>query len=117
MNQLPTDRNSITHKFSVAGHEGYLIVGMYENGEPGEIFIRMSKQGSSMSGFVESIAVLTSIALQHGVPLRLLVDKLSHMRFEPEGFTPNKEIPTAKSIVDYVFRWLKIKFLKGDNDG
>ena len=109
--RLPNDRDSITHKFSVAGHEGYITVGFYEDGSPGEVFLKMSKQGSVISGLMDTIATMTSISLQYGVPLKSLVDKFSHVRFEPEGFTNNKDIPIAKSIIDYVFRWLGLKFV------
>jgi ribonucleoside-diphosphate reductase alpha chain len=109
--RLPDERQSITHKFSVAGHDGYLTVGMYEDGTPGEIFIVMAKAGSTLSGVMDSFATAVSLGLQHGVPLRLLVGKFSHIRFEPHGFTKNPDIPIAKSIVDYIFRWLGIKFL------
>jgi len=110
--RLPDERNSITHKFSVAGHEGYITVGMYPDGTPGEIFITMSKEGSTLSGLMDAFATAISLALQYGVPLKVLVDKFSHMRFEPSGFTNNPEIPIAKSIIDYIFRWLGKKFLK-----
>ena len=96
---------------SVAGHEGYITVGFYEDGSPGEVFLKMSKQGSVISGLMDTIATMTSISLQYGVPLKSLVDKFSHVRFEPEGFTNNKDIPIAKSIIDYVFRWLGLKFV------
>ena len=109
--RLPDERQSITHKFSVQGHDGYLTVGMYEDGSPGEIFIVMAKAGSTLSGVMDSFATAVSLGLQHGVPLRLLVGKFSHIRFEPHGFTKNPDIPIAKSIVDYIFRWLGIKFL------
>jgi ribonucleoside-diphosphate reductase alpha chain len=109
--KLPDERKSITHKFDIAGHEGYLTVGMYEDGTPGEIFVMMSKQGSTISGLMDSFATAISYALQYGVPLRFLVDKFAHMRFEPSGFTKNPEIPYAKSIVDYLFRWMASKFL------
>jgi len=109
--RLPDERKSITHKFSVVGHEGYLTVGLYEDGKPGEVFLTMSKQGSVISGLMDTIATMTSISLQYGVPLEVLVRKFSHMRFEPSGFTNNKQIPIAKSIIDYVFRWLGLKFL------
>ena len=109
--KLPAERRSITHKFDIAGHEGYITVGMYEDGTPGEIFVLMSKQGSTISGLMDSFATAISYALQYGVPLRFLVDKFAHMRFEPSGFTKNPEIPHAKSIVDYLFRWLASKFL------
>jgi ribonucleoside-diphosphate reductase alpha chain len=109
--KLPDERPSVTHKFDIAGHEGYLTVGMYEDGTPGEIFVIMSKQGSTISGLMDSFATAISYALQYGVPLRFLVDKFAHMRFEPSGFTKNPQIPYAKSIVDYLFRWLASKFL------
>jgi ribonucleoside-diphosphate reductase alpha chain len=109
--RLPAERPSITHKFSIAGHEGYITVGMYEDGNPGEIFVRMAKEGSVVSGLVDAFATGTSIMLQDGVPLDVLVNKFSHTRFEPSGFTNNPKIPIAKSILDYIFRWLSIKFL------
>jgi ribonucleoside-diphosphate reductase alpha chain len=109
--KLPDERKSITHKFDIAGHEGYITVGMYEDGTPGEIFVSMSKQGSTISGLMDSFATAISYALQYGVPLQFLVDKFAHMRFEPSGFTKNPQIPYAKSIVDYLFRWLASKFL------
>ena len=109
--RLPDERPSITHKFSVGGHEGYLTVGMYEDGRPGEIFLNMAKEGSVISGLMSTIALMTSVSLQHGVPLEFFVDKFSHIRFEPSGFTNNKDIPIAKSIIDYVFRWLGLQFL------
>src|SRR5262249_4948788 len=109
--RLPDERPAITHKFSIAGHEGYLTVGMYEDGTPGEIFLVMAKEGSTISGLMDAFATLTSLALQYGVPLKALIDKFSHMRFEPAGFTNNKEIPIAKSVMDYIFRWLASKFL------
>lgn len=109
--RLPDERRSITHKFSIAGHEGYLTVGLYEDGSPGEVFLTMSKQGSVIAGLMDTIATMTSILLQYGVPLEALVRKFSHMRFEPSGFTNNKDIPIAKSIIDYIFRWLGLKFL------
>lgn len=112
--RLPDERKSITHKFSVAGHEGYITVGMYPDGTPGEIFITMSKEGSTLSGLMDAFATAISLALQYGVPLKVLVDKFSHMRFEPAGFTNNPEIPIAKSIIDYIFRWLGRKFLTPD---
>ncbi|MCY4488779.1 MAG: vitamin B12-dependent ribonucleotide reductase [Deltaproteobacteria bacterium] len=111
--KLPDERRSITHKFDIAGHEGYITAGMYEDGKPGEIFITMSKEGSTISGLMDSFATAISMAMQYGVPLRVLVDKFSHMRFEPSGFTRNSEIPMAKSIMDYLFRWLATKFLDG----
>ena len=109
--KLPDERESITHKFSIGGHEGYITVGKYEDGSPGEIFITMAKEGSTISGLMDSFATMTSLSLQHGVPLQLLVDKFTHLRFEPSGFTKNPEIPMAKSIMDYIFKWLAIKFL------
>jgi ribonucleoside-diphosphate reductase alpha chain len=111
--KLPDERRSITHKFDIAGHEGYITAGMYEDGQPGEIFITMSKEGSTISGLMDSFATAVSMAMQYGVPLRVLVDKFSHMRFEPSGFTRNPDIPMAKSIMDYIFRWLATKFLDG----
>jgi ribonucleoside-diphosphate reductase alpha chain len=112
--RLSDERPSITHKFDIAGHEGYITVGKYEDGQPGEIFIKMSKEGSTISGLMDSFATAISMSLQYGVPLRVLVDKFSHMRFEPSGFTKNPDIPMAKSIMDYIFRWLATKFLDGD---
>jgi ribonucleoside-diphosphate reductase alpha chain len=112
--KLPDERRSLTHKFAVGGHEGYIHVGLYNSGEPGEIFIRMAKEGSTISGLMDSFATAVSLALQHGVPLRLLVDKFSRMRFEPSGFTGNPEIPRATSVMDYLFRWLAAKFLRSE---
>ncbi|MFQ6112948.1 MAG: vitamin B12-dependent ribonucleotide reductase [bacterium] len=109
--RLPDERRSITHKFSIAGHEGYITVGMYEDGSPGEIFIVMAKEGSVVSGLMDSFATAISLALQYGVPLKVLVNKFTHTRFEPSGFTNNPQIPIAKSITDYIFRWLALKFL------
>lgn len=109
--KLPAERRSITHKFAIAGHDGYLHVGMYDDGSPGEIFVRMAKEGSTISGLMDSFATAVSLALQHGVPLGLLVDKFSRTRFEPSGWTGNPEIPRASSIMDYLFRWLEAKFL------
>ncbi|MCX7984561.1 MAG: vitamin B12-dependent ribonucleotide reductase [Bacteroidetes bacterium] len=113
--RLPDERQSITHKFSIAGHEGYITVGMFEDGSPGEIFITMSKEGSTISGLMDSLATAVSIALQYGVPLKVLVDKFSHARYEPSGFTNNPDIPIAKSISDYIFRWLGKKFLRDED--
>lgn len=110
-NRLPDERKAIAHKFSVAGYEGYLHVGLYDNGEPGELFIKMAKEGSTVSGLIDGFATAVSIALQYGVPLRSLVDKFSRTRFEPSGFTGNMSIQRASSILDYVFRWLELKFL------
>ena len=112
--RLPDERRAITHKFDIAGHEGYITAGMYDDGQPGEIFIVMSKEGSTISGLMDSFATAISIALQYGVPLQGLVDKFSHIRFEPSGFTKNPDIPMAKSIMDYIFRWLASKFLDGE---
>ena len=109
--KLPAERKSITHKFSVAGHEGYIIVGMYEQGTPGEIFIKMAKEGSTLSGFMDGLALSISIGLQYGVPLKALVDKLTSTRFEPSGFTENPNIRYASSVLDYIGRWLGGKFL------
>ena len=111
---LPVERHSLTHKFSVAGHEGYLTIGMYEDGTPGEIFIVMAKEGSTLSGVMDSFATTCSMALQYGVPLKVLVDKFSHTRFEPSGFTSNPQVPYAKSIMDYIFRYLASKFLPAE---
>ena len=112
--KLPDERQSLTHKFSIAGHEGYIHVGLYETGEPGEIFVKMAKEGSTISGLMDSFATAISLALQHGVPVRLLCDKFSRTRFEPYGFTENPEIPRASSIMDYLFRYLASKFVKQD---
>jgi ribonucleoside-diphosphate reductase alpha chain len=109
--RLPDERRAITHKFSIGGHEGYLTVGMYGDGNPGELFVTMAKEGSVVSGLMDSFATSISMALQYGVPLKVLVDKFSHTRFEPSGFTGNPDIPIAKSITDYIFRWLALKFL------
>jgi len=109
--KLEETRNAVTHKFSIAGHEGYITVGLYPDGQPGEIFITMAKEGSTLSGVMDSFACAISIALQYGVPLKIFVDKLSHVRFEPSGFTNNPEIPVAKSVIDYIFRWLGGRFI------
>jgi ribonucleoside-diphosphate reductase alpha chain len=109
--KLPDERHAITHKFDIAGHEGYITVGLFEDGQPGEIFLVMAKEGSTISGFADAFAQAISYALQYGVPLQALVDKFSHVRFEPSGMTRNQEIRFAKSIVDYIFRWLASKFL------
>ena len=114
--RLPDERKSITHKFSIAEHEGYITVGMYENGDPGEMFIIMSKEGSTISGIMDSFATSVSIALQHGVPISVLIGKLKHTRFEPSGFTKNSNIPIASSIMDYIARWLEMKFLSSDKE-
>jgi ribonucleoside-diphosphate reductase alpha chain len=115
--RLPDERRSITHKFSIGGHEGYMTVGMYEDGTPGELFVTMAKEGSVVSGLMDNFATMISMALQYGVPLRVLADKFSHTRFEPSGFTGNPEIPIAKSITDYIFRWLALKFLPPEDGG
>ena len=109
--KLPDERHALTHKFDIAGHEGYITVGLFENGQPGEIFLVMAKEGSTISGFADAFAQAISYALQYGVPLQALVDKFSHVRFEPSGMTRNPEIRFAKSIVDYIFRWMASKFL------
>lgn len=109
--RLPVDCHSLRHKFEVAGHEGYIHVGFYEDGTPGEIFIKMAKEGSTISGLMDTIATLTSMTLQYGVPLEVLVNKFSHVRFEPSGFTRNPDIPMAKSLTDYIFRFLGTRFL------
>ena len=111
--RLPGERASVTHKFAIAGHEGYITVGLYPNGHPGEIFIRMAKEGSTVSGLMDSFATAISISLQHGVPLKVLCEKFAHTRFEPSGWTGNPEIGFAKSIMDYIFRWIQIRFLSG----
>jgi ribonucleoside-diphosphate reductase alpha chain len=112
--KLPSERQSITHKFSVGGHEGYITVGMYEDGQPGEIFIKMAKEGSTLSGFMDGFALSVSIGLQYGVPLKALVDKFVNTRFEPSGFTGHKSIPYAKSVLDYIGRWLGGRFISAD---
>ena len=108
---LPSERQAVTHKFDITGHEGYITVGLYEDGTPGEIFLVMAKEGSTISGFADAFAQAVSYALQYGVPLRVLVDKFTNQRFEPSGTTKNPQVRFAKSIVDYVFRWLGAKFL------
>jgi len=112
--RLPDERRAITHKFSIGGHEGYMTVGMYDDGMPGELFVVMAKEGSVVSGLMDSFATSISMALQYGVPLHVLCDKFSHTRFEPSGFTGNPEIPIAKSITDYIFRWLALKFIPSE---
>ncbi len=111
--RLQEERASITHKFKIGDHEGYITVGLYPNGEPGELFITMAKEGSTVSGLMDSFALTTSIALQHGVPLRLLCEKFAHTRFEPSGWSGNPDLGYAKSITDYIFRWLQLRFLTG----
>src|SRR5258708_4547429 len=111
--RLPEERASITHKFSIAGHEGYITVGLYPTGQPGEIFIKMAKEGSTVSGLMDAFATSISLALQHGVPLRVLCEKFAHTRFEPSVLTGNEQIGYAKSLMDYIFRWLQLRFLSG----
>ncbi|HET7104347.1 MAG TPA: vitamin B12-dependent ribonucleotide reductase [Terracidiphilus sp.] len=111
--RLPEERASITHKFSISGHEGYITVGLYPTGQPGEIFIKMAKEGSTVSGLMDAFATSISLALQHGVPLRVLCEKFAHTRFEPSGWTGNEQIGYAKSLMDYIFRWLSLRFLSG----
>src|SRR5207248_879864 len=112
--RLPNDRQALCHKFDVAGHERYRHVGFVEDGAPGEIFIKMAKEGSTISGLMDTIGILTSMAMQYGVPLDVLVSKFSHVRFEPSGFTKNPEIPIAKSLIDYIFRFLGTRFLSAE---
>jgi ribonucleoside-diphosphate reductase alpha chain len=112
--KLQSERQSITHKFSVGGHEGYITVGMYEDKTPGEIFIKMAKEGSTLSGFMDGFALSVSIGLQYGVPLKALVDKLINSRFEPSGYTGHPSIPYAKSVLDYIARWLGGRFISAD---
>jgi ribonucleoside-diphosphate reductase alpha chain len=111
--RLQDERASITHKFAIAGHEGYVTVGLYPNGQVGEIFIKMAKEGSTVSGLMDAFATAISIALQHGVPLKVLCEKFAHTRFEPSGWTGNEQIGYAKSLMDYIFRWLNLRFLSG----
>ena len=117
--RLPDERTALTHKFSIGGHEGYLTVGQYPNGKPGEMFISMAKEGSVVSGLMDSFATSVSIMLQYGVPLKVLINKFSHARFEPSGFTSNAQIPVAKSVMDYIFRWMDLKYGEhaGEADG
>jgi len=114
--RLPETRSAVTHKFDIAGHEGYLTVGMFENNQPGELFITMAKEGSTIGGLMDGIGTLTSMALQYGVPLEALVKKFAHQRFEPSGFTKNPDIRNASSITDYVFRWMATQFIPGYRD-
>ena len=110
---LPATRHSLTHKFAVGGHEGYITVGLFEDGKPGELFITMAKEGSTIGGLMDTIGTLTSLSLQYGVPIEAMVNKFAHMRFEPSGWTGNPDIPNAKSVPDYIFRWLGIEFVPG----
>ena len=114
--RLLDTRHSITHKFNVGGHEGYLIVGLYEDGRPGELFITMAKEGSTIGGLMDSLGTAISVALQYGVPVESLVTKFAHQRFEPMGITTNSDIPFAKSLVDYIFRWFGMQFIQGYRD-
>jgi ribonucleoside-diphosphate reductase alpha chain len=111
--KLMPERASITHKFNIGGHEGYLTVGLYPDGTPGELFVTMAKEGSTVSGLMDSFALAVSIALQHGVPLKLFCEKFAHTRFEPSGWSSNPDLGFAKSIMDYIFRWLQLRFLTG----
>jgi ribonucleoside-diphosphate reductase alpha chain len=111
--RLPDERVGITHHFSIAGHEGYLTIGLYPNGQPGEIFIRMAREGSTIAGLMECFGTVVSVSLQHELPLKVLCDKLSHTRFEPSGWTGSEELGYAKSIMDYLFRFLELRFLSG----
>ena len=112
--RLPDERRSLTHHFSVGGQEGYVTIGLYEDGLPGEMFIRMAKEGSTVSGLMDSFATAVSLALQYGVPVQVLCDKFSHTRFEPSGWSGNPKIGYAKSLMDYLFRWLDLRFLKSE---
>lgn len=112
--RLPDTRRSVTHKFCIDGHEGYVTAGLYEDGRLGEVFIKMAKQGSTVSGLTDTVATLLSLCLQYGVPLEKLVEKFSHARFQPAGWTKNAAIPQASSVVDYLVRWLELEFSPGD---
>ncbi|HAO71347.1 MAG TPA: vitamin B12-dependent ribonucleotide reductase, partial [Planctomycetaceae bacterium] len=111
--RLPDTRRSVTHKFNVGGHEGYITVGLYDDGRPGELFITMAKEGSTIGGLMDSFGTAVSMSLQYGVPLEVYTKKFSHTRFEPWGYTKNPDIPVAKSLVDYIFRWMGTEFLPG----
>lgn len=113
--RLDATRESLTHKFDVDGNEGYITVGLYKDGSVGEIFIKMAKQGSTLGGLMDSLAILVSMSLQYGVPLQVLVQKFVHTKFEPSGYTSNEKIPIASSIIDYIFRWLAIEFLSEED--
>lgn len=108
--RLESTRRSITHKFSIGQHEGYLTVGLFPDNQPGELFVRMAKEGSTMGGLMDTIGVLTSLALQYGVPIETLAHKFEHVSFEPSGYTHNKSIQRASSVIDYIFRWLGMQF-------
>jgi ribonucleoside-diphosphate reductase alpha chain len=112
--KLPDERKSITHKFSIGGHDGYIIVGVYGEGTPGEVFIKMAKEGSTLSGFMDGLALSISVGLQYGVPLKAIVDKLTNTRFEPSGFTENPAIRYSSSVLDYIARWLGGKFISSE---
>jgi len=112
--KMPVERASVTHKFSVGGHEGYITVGMYEDGRPGEVFMKMSKEGSTLSGMVDGLALTISLGLQYGVPLKVFVDKLLNTRFEPSGITANPNIRFVSSVLDYIARWMGGKFISSD---
>src|SRR5574337_98309 len=112
--RLPDERKAIIHHFSVGGHEGYLMVGLYDDGQPGEIFIRMAKEGSTIAGLMDSFGIAVSLALQYGVSLKVLCGKFCHTRFEPSGWSGNPKIGYAKSLMDYLFRWMGLKFLPQD---
>jgi ribonucleoside-diphosphate reductase alpha chain len=109
--RLPETRPAITHKFEIADQDGYIVVGLYDDGRPGEVFLKIGKEGSTLGGLLDCVGILTSVALQYGVPLETLVDKFSFVRFEPSGWTSNPDVQNAHSIVDYVFRWLGARFL------
>ena len=112
--RLPTTRQGVTHKFEVDGHEGYITIGLHQDGTPGEMFVRMAKEGSTLGGLLDAVSILTSLSLQFGVPLELLCDKLSRCRYEPSGMTRCREIPVASSVTDYIFRWLESQFVEAD---
>lgn len=116
-NRLPDTRRAITHKFDIASHEGFVTVGLYEDGTPGEFFITMAKEGSTIGGLMDTIGTLVSLAFQYGIPLEVLVKKFAGVRFEPSGFTKNPDIPNAKSVTDYLFRWLGMQFIPGYREG
>ena len=111
--RLPDTRRSVTHKFNVGGHEGYITVGLYDDGRPGELFITMAKEGSTIGGLMDAFGTAVSMSLQYGVPLEVYTKKFSHTRFEPWGYTKNPDIPVAKSLVDYIFRWMGTEFIPG----